>query len=250
MKKLLNTGQPLSAEAVSGRLALTGAASALDLYAGGQAQVLLGPDATVPAGKALVVSGQRARVGWDGAGAAALTVAGRLEWRRGVEITVDPSSPSAIRYVHKHIGRTVTGSVSGFTARVAAVERITARGTRYKIWLCDAAGQPVVGDTFQVSPVKGEAGTDTPNTLTVSAVGAGGIVPLQRFRSGVQGTTEPTVTATLTLAATAQIVVPAGLAAGTHDLTGAGVTVAALPAGYALPAGVTLTAGKLVLAVS
>ncbi|WP_207101606.1 hypothetical protein [Paracoccus shandongensis] len=240
--------QPLSLEAVSGRLMLSGAASALDLYAGGQAQALLGPDATVGADQALVVSGQRARVGWDGTGTAALTIAGALEFRRGVEITVDPNAMGPIRYVHRHIGKTVTGSVSGFTARVAAVERITARGTRYRIWLCDVVGQPVPGDTFQVAPKREEDGTDTPNTLTVSAVGASGIAPLQRFRSGVNGTTEPTVTATLTLAPTARIVVPTGLAAGTHDLTGAGVTVA--NQGAVLPAGVSVTGGKLVLVVS
>ena len=241
---------PLAVKATSGRLALTGEATNLDLHAGGQAQVLLGPDCTVPAGRSLILSGQRTRVGWDGAGTAALSVAGTLEFRRGVMVSVNPGSMGFIRYIYKHIGKAVAGSVSGFTARVAAVERTTARGTRYNIWLDDVTGMPVVGDVITVAPKRKAGAVDEPNTLTLSAVGASGIAPLQRFRSGAlgDGTVEPTVTATLTLAATAQVVVPAGLPAGTHDLTGPGVTV--LNHGATLPEGVTLAGGKMTVTVS
>ena len=239
---------PLAVRATAGRLALTGKAAALDLHAGGQAQVLLGPDCTVPEGGALVVSGQRARVGWDGAGTAVLDLAGTLEWRRGVMITVNPNTPEHIRHVYKHIGKPVAGSASGFTGRVAAVERATVRGTRYNIWLDEVTGMPVPGDAIAVAPKRLADGTDEARVLTVLTVGAPGLAPLQRIRSGAVGTglAEPTVAATLTLAPTARIVVPAGLPAGSHDLTGPGVTV--LNNGASLPPGVTLTGGKLVLA--
>lgn len=242
--------QPLAVNAISGRLALTGEVANLDLRAGGQTQVLLGPDCTVPAGRSLVLSGQRARVGWDGTGTATLDIAGTLEFRRGVRVSVDPASMVPIRYVYKHIGNMVTGSISGFTARVSAVERTTVRGTRYNIWLDDVTGTPVVGDVITVAPKRNGDGTDDPTTLTLTAVGTFGIVPLQRFRSGAvgDGLAEPTVTATLTLAPTARIVVPAGLPAGSHDLTGPGVTV--VNNGASLPAGVTVTGGKLVLVVT
>ncbi|MFC3631360.1 hypothetical protein ACFOM8_18145 [Paracoccus angustae] len=63
-------------------------------------------------------------------------------------------------------------------------------------------------------------GTDEARVLTVLTVGAPGLAPLQRIRSGAVGTglAEPTVAATLTLAPTARIVVPAGLPAGIEEL--------------------------------
>ena len=60
---------------------------------------------------------------------------------------------------------------------------------------------------------------------------------------------DPTVAVTLTLAAGSVVEVDAtGLAAGTYDLTGPGITV--VNNGATLPAGVTITSGKLVLTVS
>ncbi|MGN7870032.1 hypothetical protein ACTJI6_14240, partial [Paracoccus sp. 22332] len=237
--------QPLSAEVVSGRLALTGAAADLDLVARG-GQVLLGPDCTA---RSLIIDGLRPQVGWDGTGAAALAVAGRLEFKRGIEITSE-SGMERIRYVYAHVGKAVTGSVSGFTARIAGVERTHDRGGNYRIWLSDVVGTPQAGETFTVAPRREANGTDTPTVVTIATVGASGIAPLQRFRSGAIGTglVEPTVAATLTLAATAQIVLPTGLPAGTHDLTGPGVAV--VNNGATLPAGVALTSGKLVMTVS
>lgn len=251
--RLMGATQPLSVEAVSGRVALLGAVSDLDLYAGGHAQALLGPDCTVPAGRSLIISGQLARVGWDGTGTASLTIAGTLEFRRGIEITVNPGSTGRNRYVYKHIGKRVTGSVSGFTGRVAGLDPTTARGTAYRIWLEDVTGTPQVGDVFEVAPSRQELGVDASMTLTIAAVGTAGIAPLQRFRSGAvgNGLVEPTVAATTTLTATAQIIVPTGLPAGTYDLgggTGTGVTY--VNDGATLPAGVSLTGGKLVLVVS
>lgn len=241
---------PLSVMSTSGRLALTGETADLDLHAGGHAQALLGPDCTVPAGRSLILSGQQVRVGWDGTGTATLDIAGKLEFRRGIMVSANPGNPELIRHVYRHIGKTVTGSVSGFTGRVAAVERTTVRGIKFDIWLDEVVGTPVAGDVFNVAPTWAADGNDTPNPVTIVTVGATGVAPLQRIRSGAvgDGLVEPTVTATVNLAPTAQIVVPAGLPAGTYDLTGPGVTV--VNNGASLPAGVTVTGGKLVLTVS
>jgi len=67
-------------------------------------------------------------------------------------ITVNPNTPEHIRHVYKHIGKPVAGSASGFTGRVAAVERATVRGTRYNIWLDEVTGMPVPGDAIAVAP--------------------------------------------------------------------------------------------------
>ena len=241
--------QALAVRATSGRLALTGQAANLALHAGGQAQVLLGPDCTVPAGKSLVVSGQRALVGWDGAGSAALAVKGTLEFRRGVVLQIDGGGMDKIRLVYMHIGGEVTGSISGFKGRVAAVERTTGRGGNFKVWLSDVSGTPQAGDVFAVFPARNTDGTNSPNTVTVTSVISQGIAPLQRFRSGAigGGLTDPAVAPTITLAPGAQVVVPAGLSAGAYNLTGPGVTV--VNQGATLPAGVSVTGGRLVLTV-
>lgn len=79
---------------------------------------------------------------------------------------------------------------------------------------------------------------------------ANGMSRLERFRSGFYGEAQPTVAVSLVLASGAIVDVDtAGLAAGTYDLTGPGVTVTN-PGNITLPAGVTLTGGKLVLTVS
>ncbi|VDS07594.1 hypothetical protein PARHAE_00771 [Paracoccus haematequi] len=234
---------PLSVEATGGALALTGEMSNLDLYAGGQSLVLLGPDCTA---ESIIISGQRARVGWDGSGTAALTI-GRLEFRRGVRITAgglnDAYQARINSLTYKHIGKTVTGSVSGFTARVAGVERNDDRGGKISIWLSDVEGIPQVGETFAVSPRRNTDGTDTPVLVQINSVGAFGISPLQRFRSGLIGTglAEPTVSPTANIN---EIVLPSGLTPGQpYDLTGAGVVLGDLGD---LPPGVVATGGKLV----
>lgn len=238
---------PLSIEAISGRLALTGAAADLDLHAGGQAQILLGPDCTVPASKSLVVSGQRARVGWDGTGTATLTISGKLKFRRGVCLQFISGGMNNIRYAYKHSGQEVTGSTSGFKGRIGAVERTSSKGDNFNIWLYDVTGTPVVGDVFEISPGLNKDRTHTAKFVTVTSVVDQGIVPLQRFRSGGigDGLTDPTVSATITFTSTAQIVVPQGLPQGqSYDLTGPSVAV--VNNGATLPVGVSITGGKLV----
>ncbi|MFD2814910.1 hypothetical protein ACFSYD_11705 [Paracoccus aerius] len=229
---------PLSATAISGRLALTGTAANLDLHAGGQTQVLLGPDCTADD---LVISGSRARVGWDGSGSAVLTV-NRLEFKRGAIVQINGGGAGKIRFVYQHIGKEVTGSVSGFSARIGAVERTENRGGDYRVWLYDVIGMPVAGDVFAVAPVRTTAG-EPQTLLTISSVVSNGITPLQRFRSGAIGTglVEPTVSPTVNIN---EVIVPTGLAPGSkHDLTAAGVILGDLGN---LPAGVAPEGGKLV----
>ena len=92
---------------------------------------------------------------------------------------------------------------------------------------------------------------DIDKIATVGSVLSAGIPMLQRFRSGAigDGLTEPTVTASLVLAAGSQVVITRQdlLAPGSYDLTGPGVTVT--DEGATLPAGVSVTGGKLVLVV-
>lgn len=236
---------PLAIEASSGRLALSGAVADLDLFAGGQAQTLLGPECTVLTGKSLVISGQQARVGWDGTGTAALTLGGKLEFRRGVCVQINTGNkPQLIRYAYKHIGKQVIGSISGATGRVGAVERRIGSGFIFNVWLYDVVGMPVVGDVLAISLALKKDGSEIPNFITVASIIDQSVAPLQRFRSGAigNGLTEPTVAATITLTPSAQIVVSEGLPS--QDLTGPGVTV--VNSGATLPAGVSITGGKLV----
>lgn len=244
-----NPGQPVTAVLESGRLVLGAAVASLDAQATGRAQLMLGPDATVPAGKALVIAGPKNKVGWDRTGNATLTIAGKLEMRAGVEMIVGNGTERA-RRIYQWMGRTVTGSISGATGRIAAVEKWHIFGN-LKVWMTDVTGTFVAGDQFQVYPNENWKPVSTPSIVTVSSIVGAGIPQLRRFRSGAVGTglVEPTVTASLVLASGAQVVIGRRdlLAPGTYDLTGPGVTVT--NNGATLPAGVTVTGGKLVLVV-
>lgn len=247
---IANAAHRLSVDAMCGRVALTGTTANLDLYALGHAEALLGPNCTVQSDSAMVLNGPEVRVGWDGTGTAALTIAGKLEFRRGLILTVSNTSMTRIRHVYCQIGKTVTGSVSGFKGKISGVDRTDRRGGNYRVYVTDLTGTPVAGDVFEIAPARG-TDPDVIQTLTVASVVSASLPQLRRFRSGAIGTglVEPTVTATVTLASTAQVVVSqTGLAAGTYDLTGPGVTV--VNQGATLPAGVSVTGGKLVLAVA
>ena len=99
--------------------------------------------------------------------------------------------------------------------------------------------------------VDNKVNQDADQIATVGSVLSAGIPMLQRFRSGAigDGLTEPTVAASLVLAAGSQVVItrPDLLAPGSYDLTGPGVAVT--DQGATLPAGVSVTGGKLVLVV-
>lgn len=236
----------LKITADSGLVHLTGTIASLDLTARGHSEVLLGPNANVPAGKKLLISGQRPMVGWDGTGTATLTVAGTLEFRAGCRVAVG----GGFMQNRALTGNAVTGD--NFSATLADYEELSS-GTNNRLWLCDVTGTPQAGETFKYG-VYDETG-DTKDevidlTKPVVSVASSGLPMLQRFRSGYigDGLTEPTVTVTVPLQSTAQIVIsgthllPTGY---TQDLTGPGITVTN-PGGITLPAGVTLTGGKLV----
>lgn len=244
------TDQPLSVKASSGRIRLTGAVSNLALEARGRAEVLFGPNATIPAGKSLVISGQRPLVGWDGTGSATLTVAGTLEFRAGVTLAVGGTLQ---RQRLIHVGRRV--ETASFAATIADYEERTRTSDTNHMVLSDITGLPVTGDSFvygvHEAPTDG-SDKSVPQSATVTSILSRGVAPLQRFRSGCMGDglTDPTVAVSLVLAAGSKVVITRRdlLAAGTHDLTGPGVTVT--NQGATLPDGVTVAAGKLVLVVN
>lgn len=238
------TTQPLDIAADSGLTQIAGVVADLDLEVRGHAEVLLGPDCTVPAGKSLVISGQRPLVGWDGTGNAILTVAGTLEFRAGMMLTV---SSAGSKQAYAVTGNDVVGT--DFRATLADYEE-QAAGTNHRLWLCDVTGLPVVGEP-SVLGFSQPAETRVDEKVTVVAIASRGVAPLQRFRSGAvdDGLTEPTVNATVVLRAGARIVTT-GFGPGTYDLGGgAGTGVTYVDQGATLPAGVSLTAGKLVLTV-
>lgn len=246
------TAQPVSLRATGGRVNLTGAVTALDLEARGNAEVLLGSNATIPAGKALVIGGQRALVGWDGTGSAVLTVHGTLEFRAGIMLTVGNTAWSQ-RYIRP--GTRI--ETANFAGTIADYEERGAGsgGTINRLFLSDLTGTPQPGESFvygMASEIGDTVDRDNPLSGTVTAIATRGTPMLQRFRSGALGSgmTEPTVTASLVLAARSKVVIgrPDLLAPGTYDLTGPGVTVT--NQGASLPAGVSVTGGKLVLTVS
>ncbi|MFC3628188.1 hypothetical protein ACFOM8_01875 [Paracoccus angustae] len=245
--------QALDVFASGGRLNITSQASQLSIDLCGQAQALFGPNCTIPAGKTLAIGGSRCKAGWDGSGSASMTIAGKLQFGKSLSITTAAGANSSYGpLIYKTIGKPVVGSISGFTARVAGVERQGAnnRGDSYRVYLDNVVGTPVAGETFEITAQSNYNGAPLQRLLTIGTVSNAEVGSLQRLRSGAvgDGLVEPTVTATVNLAPTAQIVVPAGLPAGTYDLTGPGVTV--VNNGASLPAGVTVTGGKLVLTVS
>lgn len=243
--------QPVAVRASGGRVHLTGAVSSLALEARGNAEVLLGPDARVPAGRALVIGGERTLVGWDGTGTATLTVAGTLEFRVGITLRVGGTGFKQ-RYVE--LGRRI--EAANFAATIGAYEELAEKGNTNKLVLTDVTGLPVIGDSFVCgAEMTTEAGTDGPDADlvgTVTSIFSRGLSPLQVFRSGAigDGLTAPTVTASVVLAAGSIIAIDRRdlLTPGTYDLTGPGVTVT--NNGATLPAGVTVTGGKMVLTVS
>lgn len=236
----------LDIHASSGRANLTGAIADLNLTAAGRTEVLLGPNCTIPASRSLVVSGNKAQVGWDGAGPASLTIAGRLEFQPGMVLNL---TGTTILHQWIRTGTRIVGNTSGFQATIGHFEQINATG---RVWLHDVTGTPQTGETFMICVSENVMDTSdvvTERLATVSGIHSAAMPVIAPFRSGIHGLAEPSVTATLTLAAGAQVVVDtAGLPPGTHALTGAGVTV--VDQGATLPEGVAVTEGKMVVVVS
>lgn len=247
----------VNATADSGRLAFTGAMADLDIHARGNAEVLLGPDATIKHGQSLIVSGSRNFVGWNGSGAAALNVGGTLDFRTGamVMLKFDASNEDILKKSHLHLypGAVVRGESSGFTGRVAEMHRWKRSTTdTHRLWLCDIVGTPEVGEliyyyTEPDFPTDGsfETAPGLDHKATVASV-TWQAPQLRRFKSRGDEP-EPTVAVTVNLGLTAQIIPPQGLPPGPYDLTGQGITV--VNNGAVLPAGVAVTGGKLILTV-
>ena len=162
------------------------------LEARGNAEVLLGSQATIPAGKALVVSGQRCLAGWDGTGSAVLTVAGTLEFRAGIMLTVGNTA-----WVQRFVKPGTRVETPGFAATIADYEERSDKTTN-RMWLSDLTGLPQPGESFvfgMSSDVGDGIDVEIPLSATVTAVASRGMPMLQRFRSGAigDGTAEPTV---------------------------------------------------------
>lgn len=242
------TTQDLKINAMSGRAWLNGAVSKLNLEARGRAEVLLGPDTTATR---MILSGQKVLVGWDGTGTAKLTLAGPLELRVGMKISISGGAG----YFQKYIipGNRIT--TDNFSALVAEYEERSNSDTNRPLWLSDIAGMPVLEETFLYgyrSVVANHLDLFEPKTARVMALQGVGLPMLQRFRSGAigDGLTDPTVAVNVELAAGFDFLVdrPDLLPANyTQDVTGPGITVTN-PGNIVLPAGLTLTSGKLVYA--
>lgn len=225
-----------------GRLVFTGAAT-VGIAASGQSELCLGRNVTIPAGKALRVTGDMGWAGWDWTdGTASLAVQGDLEFEFTPVLIfggfqVDPF----ILDMTKPRGQT-----SGFTGDFDSVRYVDR--DNYHVRIRDASGTPIVGEDI--------VRNDYLPKLTETWRKAKGIAPaeigkLQRFRSGRFGTTAPGATVTINLSGAVKIVGQQYAAAGTYDLGGgAGTGVTYVNNGATLPAGATLTGGKLVLTVS
>lgn len=188
-------------------------------------------------------------VGWTGAGSTKLAVAGTLGFASCLQVNLLATSASdgfnTIRQAWRSIGQTVTGSISGATARIAHVNKSGPRG-EILAWLTDITGTFVVDDVVQLARRVGSPASEL-RPARINELKGVGIPQLQRVRTN-GADPEPTVAAAVALAAGSTVTVnKAGLAAGTYDLTGPGVTVT--DQGATLPAGVTVTGGKLVLTV-
>lgn len=234
------TSAPLTIRSDSGRTAFTGAIDDLDLLAEGHGQVLLGPEVTA---RNFVISGQKPMVGWDGTGAATLTVTDKLEFRIGATLAV---GSSLLRYQYMIVGNTLTGP--NWTAKLADYEDYNG-STQNRMWVTDLTSAPTVGDSFvigyflndDVNPSRME-----PWSVSFTSIQSAGVAPLQIFKRRGDDPT-PTVTPTLVLPSGLDVVVSQNwlLTSGTSiDLTLPGITVT--NNGANLQAGVTISGGKLI----
>ncbi|MBU2958939.1 hypothetical protein Q4511_13645 [Paracoccus sp. 1_MG-2023] len=242
---------PLKVDAGAGRLCLTGGVADLDLQAHGKAQVLLGPDTTVPEGRSLSLQGGRVMAGWDGAGHGRLTVRGRLEFGAGIVLEIGDALYKQ-RLVHP--GTALLASESGLSAMMSDFEERD-RGTKNRLHLYALSALPQTGERLTIGHteyVADDGDYTTPSTVTVTGILSRSMPCLRRFRSGMigDGLQQPTATGEVILAPGAQVAITGRefLQPGTHDLTGDGVTV--VDQGALLPAGVSVTGGRLVLTIS
>ena len=226
-----------------GRLALTDTAS-VGIEASGQAEVILGPDCTIPAGKKLRIVGSMGKVGWDMPdGAAELLVEGVLEFHVTPVLEISSGTLTGWSFQLSDM----RGATSGATGRWDSWRQT---GSNVRARVRDIAGAPVEGEAT-VSAIRNHAGEEPAiRTGVVTDILPGEIGQLRLFRSGRWGLVAPGVTAGVILAAGSAVLIP-GLAwldpNKTYYLTGPGITV--VDQGAVLPAGVSVVGGRLVLVV-
>lgn len=244
------SSQPVRIEAVSGRVGFTGPLTDLDLTADGKAQVLLGPEVVIPAGRKLSIGGPRAMAGWDGAGTAKLTIQGKLEFRAGATVEIGDAL-----YKHRLVdaGSPLVASDSGVTGMMSDFEEWDRSTSRLHMY--DLSALPQIGEKLTIGYteyVADDGDYQTPQLVSVVRILSRGLPTLQPFRSGLieDGLAAPTVTAELVLAAGSDVAIAGRnlLMPGSYDLTGEGVSVT--NQGAILPEGVAVTNGRLVLTVS
>ena len=250
----LNATNGGAARASGGRLAFNQAAADWDIYAGGNAELLLGPDMTIPVGKSLTISGGYGLCGWDGTGSPSLTVAGTLAFRPGIKMTTDSGFKQRVATP----GRRYTGQTSGATGVIAdyfegsqyiayndTLDTYDTVAFLYDMDILPQIGEELLFFVEETRPEKNPTQVFIDHTLIVSAIEK---LPaqLQVFRSGRYGLTEPTATPTLVLSSGSSVDIGTvdHWPTGTHYLTGTGITVT--DNGANLPAGVTVTGGRLV----
>lgn len=238
------------------RLAFIGAATVGIQASGKGSELCLSRDITIPAGKALRVTGDLGWAGWDHVGGAAvLDIEGALEFEVTpvLKLTASDASPWALDILRDFISS--TGDFSGIVDGV-----INTDAGSGSVRIRDASGTPVVGEAHPSDVLPGNSSFPR----TILAVETAEIGKLERFKSGRLDTynaatmvwtqNQPTVTATVNLQAGSSVAIVGRqyLSPGLYDLgggAGTGVTYAN-PGNIILPAGVTLTDGKLTVLIS
>lgn len=203
-----------------GRFAVTGAHRSRNLSVSGRSETLFGPDFTLPVGAELRVTGSLPFVGWDGAGSAVLRLQGKLRLESALRVTV----PSGITYKLRE-GRAVT-----FPNGSAVVDDFNMVSDSLKfVTLREATATPAAGDTLTATPTMQDQRFNTskvtfwdPQAGSITAVTAS-MPTIRRFRSGMHGLVDPTVTPAVELAGALELDLR-GMAAGTYPLIEATIT--------------------------
>lgn len=128
-----------------GRLVLGRTEILGDMAVSGNAQLRLGPDATLPKGRTLRIDGSCCTVGWFGRDAAKLTLSGTLDLRPTMQVALD-YDPNKVRFKRGATG--FVGQSSGFTGTqdLLSMSDRTNREIGSPIWFRDFTGRPVQGE--------------------------------------------------------------------------------------------------------
>lgn len=202
------TGIPVGVN--GGRMRYGAAVTSDDLTIYGRSETLLGQNFTLPAGKVLSIESGLPLVGWDGTGAATLHLNGTLRLKSAPVLvattynTVAGGGADATVWTTGDEDLTLTWD-SGST-KVADMARIF--DSRRELTMHDWSAVPAVGIVV---------GKDTVAEITAT------MPTIRRFRSGVHGPVDPTVTPTVELAGPLELDLTA-MVAGTYPLIEATIT--------------------------